>query len=185
MKKLFYRLFQLVLIVKLLMKTNPWSSDTSSLLTSKKQTPFNRQKCFAIITQNNLTLHQHNSLTWMTHGYNYKSSFALLHHQQNSRLKKDNCVMKVKITVTPPMASVLCFCFWGRGGLYFISHLYLESLWTATADGLWPETDPDRYNPFHWRIFWFSSHAKSTRLHVREDIFHHFSKIRSTQWIVV
>lgn len=44
---------------------------------------------------------------------------------------------------------------------------------------------PDCYNPFQSRIFRFPSHAKSTRLHVREDIFHHFAKVCSTQRVVV
>lgn len=49
--------------------------------------------------------------------------------------------MKVKITENPQRVSVLCLCLSGRGGLHFISRLYLESLWTAAADGLRPDTE--------------------------------------------
>ena len=81
------------------------------------------------------------SLTWMTEGHEYKSSFVLVEKSP----KNLNCVLKVKITVTPLKGSVLCFR--GRGGLYFISHLYLESLWTATADGLWPSAEARLLQP--------------------------------------
>lgn len=56
--------------------------------------------------------------------------------------------MKVKITDPLWGASLYYACApEAEGGLYFISHLYLESLWTATADGLWPERQARQFKP--------------------------------------
>lgn len=39
-------------------------------------------------------------------------------------------------------------------------------------------------NQFQGRIFGFASHAQTTSLHVRKNIFHDFSKVSCTQWMV-
>lgn len=49
--------------------------------------------------------------------------------------------MKVKITVTPCGSLYYASASEADGDIISISGLYLESLWTATADGLWPETE--------------------------------------------
>lgn len=97
----------------------------------------------------------------------------------NDKFNLNNNLMKVKITGAPPPSPE--GCLYSTGGAHFICRLYLVSWWTAAAGGLCPVC----YKTFQWRIFRFPSHAESTRLHVREHVFHHFSKVCSTQRVIV